>query len=180
MRKKSKAILFVSIITFAILSVYIFYKAGYRYNHTPSFPIGIYKLNKNDLVIKRGKLVLVCPPNSKIFKNTNKHNYISNGYCKSGYEPLIKKIAAIGGDKIVIDKFVYVNSIKQKNSRVYNYDSHGLELIHYPKKEFTLKPNQIFLLSDYNDKSFDSRYFGPLDMKLIQGSLKPLLTFNNN
>lgn len=147
------------------------YNLGYRYNSTPSYPIGLYKVDKTDVKISRGKLILICPPDTKFFHKANANGYVAKGFCPSGFEPLIKKIAGIPGDDIFINKSVYINGIKQPKSRVYDRDPRGYKLKHPPKKAYHLKKNQLFLLSDYNKRSFDSRYFGPVTVDLIQGSI---------
>ena len=157
-----------------VVILLVLHQYGYRYNATPSYPVGFYKVNTADNQIRRGKLVLVCPPDTKAFKEANKKSYIHKGFCPSGYQPLIKKIAGVPGDRIIVDRFVYINGIKQPKSRVYDVDPQGYKLAHTPKKEYHLGSNQIFLLSDYNDKSFDSRYFGPVNTNLIQGAITPV------
>jgi conjugative transfer signal peptidase TraF len=150
------------------------YQAGYRYNSTPSYPIGIYKVDAADLEVQRGRLILICPPDTKFFRKANAKGYVAKGFCPNGYEPLIKKIAGVPGDHIVVDGFVFINGKKQPKSKVYNIDPQGYKLVHTPKKEYHLGNDQIFLLSDFNDKSFDSRYFGPVSANLIQGTITPV------
>jgi len=164
-------------ISIIILIASIFYFGNYIYNATPSFPIGLYKINKNDKTIKRSKLILICPPATKLFYKANSKGYVSKGYCSSGLKPLIKKIAATSKDYISISKFVYINGIKQPKSNVYKKDSQGNSLKFSDKKNYYLKRNEIFLLSDYNERSFDSRYFGPIDKSLIIGTIEPVLVW---
>jgi type IV secretory pathway protease TraF len=35
---------------------------------------------------------------------------------------------------------------------------------------------QVLLMSEQNPRSFDARYFGPVDGRLILGALRPVLT----
>jgi len=176
-KKLFKFILFISSLILLFLVLFIGYKLGYRYNSSASFPIGIYKLDTSKKEIYKGKMVLFCPPNTKIFKQANKYEYVANGICSNGYRPMIKKIAAIHGDIVKISDFVYINNIKQKNSNVYNYDPGGRMLYHQKEKILKLQKNDIFVLSDYNKRSFDSRYFGIISSELVQGELKPVLLF---
>ena len=174
-KSKLKIVGGVAVTIFTILI--LLYQMGYRYNSTPSYPVGIYKVNSSNHKIVRGKLILICPPDTKFFRDANAKGYVAKGFCSNGYEPLIKKIAGVPGDKILIDKYVYINGIKQPKSKVYMIDPQGNILKQTPKKEYFLRKNQIFLLSDYNDKSFDSRYFGPVNINLIQGSVVPVFVW---
>ena len=171
--KRKLSIIVLSATSLVVLLV-VLYQEGYRYNSTESYPIGIYKLNKANKTIVVGKLVLLCPPDTQIFEKANSHRYVADGYCPSGYQSLIKKIAAKEGDRVVVDKYVYINGVKQLNSKVYVTDSRGGRLVKPLKKEYILQKDEIFVLSDYNQRSFDSRYFGVVSSKLVQGKIKPI------
>ena len=41
---------------------------------------------------------------------------------------------------------------------------------------YTLGTAQVLLMSDYSPKSFDGRYFGPIDQTGIKGVLRPVFT----
>ncbi|MFZ4699192.1 MAG: S26 family signal peptidase [Candidatus Methylumidiphilus sp.] len=48
---------------------------------------------------------------------------------------------------------------------------------HYREAACTLGAAQVLLMSDYNPKSFDGRYFGPVEQTGIKGVLRPVFTF---
>jgi type IV secretory pathway protease TraF len=45
----------------------------------------------------------------------------------------------------------------------------------WPDGEYKVKPGEVWIFSSYNRKSFDSRYFGPVDITLVHGEAFPLL-----
>jgi len=146
------------------------YLAGYRVNTTESYPIGIYKIEEG---YTKGDLVFLCPE-GKDFEKLNARGYIPKGLCPAGTKPLLKKAMAVAGDRVVVSDYVYINGKKVKNSKLYLYDSKGNRIKFFDQKSYYLGPGQVFVLSDYNDKSFDSRYFGPINQNSIIGKAVPV------
>jgi type IV secretory pathway protease TraF len=44
---------------------------------------------------------------------------------------------------------------------------------------YTLGAAQVLLMSDYSPKSFDGRYFGPVEKTGIKGVLRPVFTMGH-
>lgn len=143
--------------------------AGFRMNITPSFPEGIWRLESGS--VKKGMLVMFCPPNSSIFQTAKHRGYIPFGFCPGWYTPMIKRIVAVSGDHVRVSKAgVFVNGVRLKNSSLLKKDSAGRPL---PCASSGIVPQgSVWLMSDYNPRSFDSRYFGPLSAKRIKGRTK--------
>jgi len=142
-------------------------------NLTHSFPIGIYQIDKKT-PWEKGNLVVVCPPNNNQFKKNN-HNYLGEGRCPSGTYPLLKKIVAVAGDDVEVKDFVYIEGKLQTNSNVYKWNNLVRMFPCYGKH--TITPGMIWVMSDYNNRSFDSRYFCEVPEANIIGRAKLLIEF---
>ena len=142
---------------------------GFRVNRTPSFPEGIWRLEAGPWT--KGMIVMFCPPDNSIFRTGKERGYIPNGMCPGWYAPLIKRIVAVSGDHVVVSKSgVFVNGVKLKNSGLFKTDSAGRPL--WPAKSGAVPQGFVWLMSDYNPQSFDSRYFGAIPVQQIQGPAK--------
>src|SRR5882672_439753 len=76
--------------------------AGFRINLSASVPRGVYRLSA--ATPSRGNFVAVCPPASRVFQQARSRGYLLRGPCPGDYEPLIKVLAAVGGDSIRVDR----------------------------------------------------------------------------
>lgn len=103
---------------------------------------------------------------------------------------LVKRCIGIEGDTIeIINKVVYVNGKPLKEPYVIHTDPETLPKIEIPNyqerwergefKNFkfardnfgpiVVPKNTIFVLGDNRDNSYDSRFFGPVNIKLVKG-----------
>lgn len=148
---------------------------GLRYNGTPSYPVGFYlKTGKH---AQRGDLVLATLPVTPVLDMARDRGYLNVGYCTVGH--ILKRLVGIAGDRVTIDSSgVQVNGITLANSAPLPYDRAGRPLTPYTLTDHALSPSEVFLMSDYNPASFDSRYFGPLPAAAIECVVRPLVTWN--
>jgi conjugative transfer signal peptidase TraF len=148
---------------------------GLRINTSRSIPLGLYRQTHQPLA--RGEYVLFCPPPTPLFFKARQRGYISAGFCPGELGYMMKKIAALPGDKISISaQGVTVKGKWLTHSQPLPCDGLGRSL---PQITFTdsLKPHEILLMTNQSDLSFDSRYFGPLNEAQIKGVIKPLVTW---
>lgn len=168
----------ISIIGLIFISlILILYLSGYRYNHSTSYPKGIYQLTKQQISYEKGQLVLFCPPNNATLQLALKRQYLRYGMCKGGFEPVIKKVFGTTDDIISFNNgVVNINSLPIENTTVLAHDSIGRYL---PQLTDLVVPNKsYFLLSDYKPKvSFDSRYYGSVPIDNIKGLVIPIYIF---
>lgn len=85
---------------------------------------------------------------------------------------LIKRCVAVPGDEVEMrDKVLYINGEKQNEAYVIYRDQQILPRP-YPRDNFgpiTIPEDQYLMLGDNRDRSADSRYWGLLPRKMIEG-----------
>jgi len=136
-------------------------KTGYglTYQISASMPRGFYLIKPAEK-IKRGDIIVFYPP-KKIATFLLQHKWIAPD------KLLMKHVAAITGDYVCKhNATIFINH--KKVAHITHYYAPGKPL---PSKPFctTLKKNQYLALSTKIKRSFDGRYFGPIDKKTIVG-----------
>ena len=150
--------------------------AGVRINTTKSYPLGVYLMT--DAPIEKGSLVIFCSTNNAVFKQARERGYIGAGFCPGGYGYMIKKILAAENDRVEISAAgVSVNGKLLPNSKPMDIDSEGNPLPHIEMSIDALDDHSVLLMSDYNPKSFDARYFGLMDKANIISVIRPVWTW---
>ena len=172
-----KILKIVSTITlFIILLFVLIYQLGYRVNISESYPRGIYK-SIPKTIIEHGDFIMFCPTNSSLMQNALKRGYVLKGICEGGFYPLLKKVAALEGDRVEVNKYVYINGVKQSKSKLHQYDPKGNPLPKTKDNNITIPKGYMFLLSDYHELSFDSRYLGLIEQNTTISIMKPFYIF---
>ena len=155
---------------------FAFASAGYRLNTTESLPVGLYALDSGTL--KRGQLVIVCPPDAPIFREAKQRGYIGPGECPAGTEEVGKTIAGLPGDRVTeTDAGVWINGQAITNSLPFVRDPEGRALPRIRLLDYVLPPGQVWLMGMHQPLSFDSRYFGAVDVAAIKHYIRPVLTY---
>jgi conjugative transfer signal peptidase TraF len=149
--------------------------AGFRVNHTHSFPVGIYRTVPKAPEV--GDLVLFRPPEDPVFDQALSRGYIGSGGF-THYEMMLKRLVAVGGDVVKIDTAgVTVNGRLLANSKPQAVDLAGRPLPVWHLKDYRLSAGEVLLMSDYSPSSFDARYFGPIPRAQIQSVVRPVWTW---
>jgi conjugative transfer signal peptidase TraF len=146
--------------------------AGVRLNYSPSLPIGLYMVTSDP----RADLVAFCPtePYASL---AIERDYRSEGSCPDGGAPLMKPIAAQSGDTVEMSsRGLVVNGKVLPNSAPLNVDTAGRSLQHWHFGKYRVETATVWVVSSYNRRSFDSRYFGPVRTISIRERVRPLLT----
>lgn len=111
----------------------------------------------------RGDVVVFYPGSDEETKAEGRHN---------GPEHLIKRIVAVPGDMVqVINFYAYVNGKRVDDSArlIALNDAETIEEHHGIYGPIKLEANQYFVLGDNRINSSDSRYFGPIERRQIEG-----------
>ena len=80
--------------------VFCAHAAGLRINESPSLPVGVWRVSPLRDEVRRDDVVSFCPPDTGVFREARLRGYLGSGLCEGGYEPLLKPIAAIEGDRV--------------------------------------------------------------------------------
>ena len=144
---------------------------GLRLNLTPSYPLGIWRIELLDREPVVGDLVFICPPYAPAFAIGLERGYLPTGLCPAGTGPLIKSVVAVAGQITVIEMSVSIDGVVLPNSVVRSADAEGRPLSSFAGGQ--VPPGSVFLHSDFGG-SYDSRYFGPLPTDGILGLASPV------
>jgi conjugative transfer signal peptidase TraF len=153
--------------------------AGLRLNLTGSLPVGVYVTAKG--APTRGALVLVClPPRVAAFAHAR--GYVPRGgACPGGVVPIGKLVVAVAGDTVVMTpNGLVVNGAPVPNSKALASDRQGRRLPQLPDHRYVVRPATLWILSSYSPLSFDSRYFGAVEMEQVRASIRRLWTVGSD
>ena len=135
-------------------------------------PYGIYMKIKD--TPQRGDYAATCLT-QEIAQYGIERGYLDQGVCTTGTVRVLKMIKGIPDDYFVVKNgFLELNGYTY---RIMNKDSSGRTLrAFYKQKEGVLDNGKYILLSDFTKNSWDSRYWGPVNIQFL---LKPLWIFEN-
>src|SRR5437016_2463937 len=147
--------------------------AGLRLNDSTSMPTGLYVRTASESI---ATLVVFCPADP-FARLSVERGYRSRGNCPDDAEPLAKPIVARPGDIVEIAaRGMAVNGRLLPNTAPLVKDTVGRPLAHWPFGTYVVAPGAVWVASSYNARSFDSRYFGPVDASQVREHVRPLLT----
>ncbi|MGJ7484465.1 S26 family signal peptidase [Variovorax sp. LT2P21] len=141
------------------------------YNPTDSVPRGWYRVGRiNDATsLHVGNIVLArLPADAAAFA-------AQRGYLPSGV-PILKRIGATAPQAVCVREQV-VDVDGAAVATVRTHDGAHRPLQAWPQCR-PLGNGELFLLSDTNPASFDSRYFGPIAASAVLGIARPLWTWS--
>lgn len=147
---------------------------GLTWNGSPSYPRGLWRVASPQW--QRGDLVVIAPPaGNPVIAMGRQRGYLPAGWSRSGCAPLLKRVVAIGGDRVEVDRAVSVNGRALANSGIRTTDSAGRSVPGIARS-ITVPPGQVWVMSEHSPLSFDSRYFGALPAGGIRGRAELLWT----
>jgi len=140
------------------------------YNPTDSVPRGWYRVGRidNATSLHVGSIVLArLPADVATFAG-------QRGYLPSGV-PILKRIGAVAPQSVCVrEQVVRVDGAVVATVRAHDGAHRPLQAWQQCR---ALATGELFLLSDTNPASFDSRYFGPIDTSAVLGIARPLWTW---
>lgn len=143
------------------VSTFIIHGLGYRVNFTHSVPVGLWKL-EDGAILREGYVQV----------ETNPQAWYLLGVERKYYHPgarLLKKVVALEGDIVGYDtteKLLTVNGKFVPLTETASRDATGRDMpqISFPVR---LGAGEAWLASE-NKRGYDSRYFGPVSLDLLQ------------
>ena len=173
----SRAVKLIGVVAVTAFAVVALQRANLRINFTDSVPIGIYlllPLQPNG--VKRGMLVAACAP-VRAAEIGRQRGYLGAGRCAGDTELLLKYVRAMAGDGIdVTAAGVIVNGRLLLHSQPASRDRSGRQLVPWASGTYRLAAREVWLYAP-NDRSWDSRYWGPAADGDIVAKVVPLLRF---
>jgi len=148
--------------------------SGFRFNPTPSYPLGLWRIKSLGRAVAVGDRVFICPPPGEIFELARERGYLGHGLCPGWFSPLIKTVVAVAGQRVVIDGDIAVDGMRLPHSSVRPVDGEGRGLP--PDSGGIVPVGQLSVFSEFAG-SYDSRYFGPIPAAGVLGLARPLLVF---
>src|SRR5882762_1528975 len=134
--------------------------AGLRFNDSPSMPTGLYVKTSSESI---ASLVVFCP-SAPFARLSVERRYRSRGNCGDRAEPLAKPMVARPGDIVELSATgMAVNGRLLQNTPPLATDSAGRPLSHWPFGRYVVARGTVWVASSYTPRSFDSRYFGPVE-----------------
>jgi conjugative transfer signal peptidase TraF len=170
----SRAHVFFGLIAFGVVLPAAANSVGLRFNLTTSLPIGLYRVTKDSPNLKRGAVVLYCLP-PPVARFAHNRGYVPRGgQCPGGLTPIGKMVAALPGDTVVVTSDgITVNGALQSHSRALATDLKGRELPQLVGRSYVIGRDFIWLLAPA-ERSFDSRYLGPLLARNVLARVRPV------
>jgi conjugative transfer signal peptidase TraF len=148
-----------------------------RWNDSPSVPVGIYIRERH---FHQGDIVEVCAPDRIAAEGLSKGYIPFGGPCYRGSRPLIKVLAAIGGDVVDVSPAgIAINGHRWPASRrrFATRDGHLItQWMRYGRTR--LDPDHVLVLGTHPD-SWDSRVWSDIPASCVRARWIPIprLTF---
>ena len=166
--------MFLLIFLCVMLALSLYLKANnIVINYTASYPLGLYQKVTIDREIRAGDWVMFCLPGNPVTRLIAEREYLLHGRCQLGHAPLIKEVYAVAGDYVAVSaQGVSINHDPVINNTAplrKDQQGRGLPIMASGR----IEPGHYALFSDYDARSFDSRYFGAVNRDDIFTVIEP-------
>jgi conjugative transfer signal peptidase TraF len=149
---------------------------GVCWNATASMPKGLWRTVPLQGPLHAGDIVTFCPAEA-VAELGLRRGYLDGGHCPGGVAPLLKPVAAVPGDEVVIDaRGISVNGRLILRSRPLQTDPAGRPLTAIAQGAYRVDPSSVWIVSGHDERSYDSRYWGPLQITTILARATTVLT----
>jgi conjugative transfer signal peptidase TraF len=141
------------------------------YNPTDSVPRGWYWVGciDNPASLHVGSIVVARLP-ADVAAFAGQRGYLPNGV------PILKRVGAIAPQSVCVrEQLVHIDGALVATARTHDGAHRTLQAWWQCRP---LAKGELFLLSDTNPASFDSRYFGPIAASDVVGIARPMRTWS--
>nr|WP_255485027.1 S26 family signal peptidase [Acidovorax sp. JMULE5] len=136
------------------------------YNPTDSVARGWYLIGP-PVALHVGSIVLVRLP-ADVAAFAAQRGYLPKGV------PILKRIGAVAPQSVCVrEQTVHIDGAAMTTTLAHDGKHRPLQPWGQCR---VLKDGELFLLSDVQPASFDSRYFGPIDASAVLGNAQPIWT----
>jgi conjugative transfer signal peptidase TraF len=142
-------------------------------------PLGLWRMSGPVELdkVRRGQVVAFCPPPEfEIFREAKVKGILQDGSCSGSFMPLLKEVAGLPGDVIEYTNLFSVNGRQVPNSQILAIDLGDARVPLFSR--LVVPAGKVWLMSSHSDLSFDSRYFGLVDIERVVGLAEPLIVSN--
>tara|TARA_R110002073_G_scaffold39625_6_gene112950 strand:- start:1183 stop:1728 length:546 start_codon:yes stop_codon:yes gene_type:complete len=156
-----------ALVVFAFAARY----TGLQINVSGSMPYWIWRV-ASSAPVERGRVVSFCPTLEQTQQQANSASWLSKADCLDGVMPVLKSIAAVTGDQVLVSKEgISVNGKLLQRSARHNNALLRSGLV--PEGAYNVEAGQLWLISTYHPSSLDSRYYGPIALGQVEGVYCP-------
>jgi conjugative transfer signal peptidase TraF len=151
---------------------------GFVFNFTHSAPFGLYKeISDPAKAPHTPALYVFFCPDVRWAGMKGEPNYRKPmRTCPDGFAPLIKPVVAWPGDTVETSaQGITVNGQLLAHTPTIDRDSTGHPIRPYAYGTYRVQPGQLWVVSSFSPKSFDSRYFGPIPARSVRHWVQPFL-----
>jgi conjugative transfer signal peptidase TraF len=170
--------IFVTIGSLAIGAMFLWTGFGVVFNYTHSAPFGLYReeFDSEAAIHDPAPYVFFCPDRRWPSMRGEPNYRDPMRTCPDGFSPLIKPVVAWPGDLVSVSaNGIRVNGRPLPNSAPIERDSKGQQLRPFAEGEYRVGSKELWVVSSFSPRSFDSRYFGPIPLRSVHSWLRPLL-----
>jgi conjugative transfer signal peptidase TraF len=122
--------------------------------------------------VAAGRYVKFCPPSLAGLPAPQ----IPHMSCPLTPIPFVKPVVAVSGDVVELtDAEVRINGVTLAETVTHYTDKEGRPVNPYPRGTYRVGPDEIWVVSNFAKRSFDSRYFGPIQRTEVKAVLQPIL-----
>lgn len=179
-----KNVLKITIAAVAIIGLpwLLFHHENYVINATDCLPVGIYQEQPKPVKLQIGDIVEFCPDLSNpVIKFGAGRHWLEKSYgdnaCAGGYAPMLKKVAALPGDFVLVTKDgVVINKVLIPHTTMLQKTGSGAVMPNMGYGAYTVPAGQFFAMADNDPAAFDSRYFGTVSTATITYTAEPVIT----
>lgn len=146
-----------------------------RLNLSTSMPKGLWWVTA-DSQPRRGDFVTICLPGDA-GRLALARGYITRGMCADELEPILKPVVAVAGDVVIVSEVgIKVNDVVLTNSAPFLNDTEGRPMTVFPTGQYVVEPGMIWVVAGHDPRSYDSRYFGPVETAAVTGTARAVWT----